>query len=243
MRARGVNDELAIRAFFYEDLHRVASALSLLFECEPTSILKNLLGEYDILVKDFTPQIDHVGRELFGPISFYLPLLEQAAPHLGLTKLTHLIFPSTQVVKVLQEHDPTVRGVTIGRIYFQSQDFGCVRSIELFQASLQDGTHPQDVSATKERISLLSASKKGSTLMPIDHISIELNKIEEVQSIHSRLHELASETLKPYLKEVSHNPGDGSTQTKAAMRDSPEDPFNRIVEFVHYARPYDGCAS
>lgn len=127
-----------------------------------------------------------------------------------------------------------MKGVTIGRIYFQSDDTGIIKCIELFQASLQDGKCPQHIAATQERLSLLTSSNKNSALTPIDHVSIELSTVEDVQNIHNHIQQLASETLKPYQKEVSHNSGDGSTQTKAVMRESKEDPFNKIVEFVHY---------
>lgn len=236
LRARGVNDETVMNALFHEDLFHIAHALSILFEQDSTAILKNFLGDHFVLIEDCNTQIDHVGRELYGPISFYFSLLEQIAPQLGLNKLKHLIFPSMQVVKVLQEQDPNVKGVTIGRIYFQSDDNGNIRCLELFQASLQNGECPQDIAATQERLSLLTSSKNTSVLAPIDHLSIELSTVEDVQRIHNRIQQLSSETLKPYQKEISHNSGDGSTQTKAIMRDSNEAPFNKIVEFVHYEK-------
>ena len=236
LKARGVEDEASMHAFLQEDLLHIAQALSILFEQDSAVVLHNLLGKHLILIEDGHAQIDHVGSELYGPISFYVSLLEQMAPQLGLTKSKHVIFPSTQVVKVLQKHDPDVKGVTIGRIYFQSGETETRKCIELFQASLPDGQSPQSIAATRERLSLLTSSMENSTLTPIDHVSIEFGSVEDVQKIHRRLHQLASETLKPYQKEVSYNSGDGSTQTKAVMRESKEGPFNRIVEFVHYGR-------
>ena len=81
---------------------------------------------------------------------------------------------------------------------------------------------------------LLASSKSDSKQSPIEHLSVEVQTSEEVYRIHQRIHALACDTLFPYQKEVSYNPGDGSTNTKALMRATLEGPFNRIVEFVHY---------
>jgi len=232
--ARGVPDDKTMEDLIHEDFFNLAQALSLLFESDSTCVLQRLLGEHFSLIEGSNPQIDHVGRELYGPLSFYLPLLSQIASQLGLIHQHAIVFPSTQVVKVLQQHDPSLKGVTIGRVYFQSLDQGKRGCLELFQASPQDEKNPQNVEATIQRLSLLTKSADPSSIIPIDHLSIELNSVAEVQRIHERIHNLASNTLIPNQKEVSHNPGDGSTQTKAVMRDSIEAPFNKIVEFVHY---------
>lgn len=234
--ARGVDDENIIEMLFQQDLFHFAHALSILFEQDSATILKHMLGDHYSLIEGYDTQIDHVGRELFGPISFYLPLLNQMAPQLGLINTRNLVFPSTQVVKVLQEHDPKLKGVTIARIYFQSIESGQKGCLELFQTAPQDGKSPQNIEATMQRISLLTATHSSSKQTPIDHLSIQLNSVEEVQSIHQRIHQLASATLKPYQKDISHNSGDGSTQTKALMRDSKNAPFNKIVEFVYYSK-------
>ena len=61
-----------------------------------------------------------------------------------------------------------------------------------------------------------------------------MGTVEEIHQVHARIHELASDTLLPNQNNVSTNPGDGSTNTKALLRDSTETTFNKIVEFVHY---------
>ena len=123
------------------------------------------------------------------------------------------------MVKVLQEKDPAIRGVMIARVYFQNRANGEIKSLELFQAL-------QGIEATQERLSL--------SALPIDHISIQFKTAEEVQASHDRLLELSSEFIRPYQQQLSYNSGDGSTQTKAVIRDSLETPFNKIIEFVHY---------
>ncbi len=235
LMARGVQDEGVMENLVREDLFHMGHAFTVLFEEEPTQVLHALLGEHFFLMDGINAQIDHVGRELLGPLSFYLPLLDRIAPELGLIHLRDLVFPSTQVVKVLQQYDPSLRGVTIGRVYFQSSDSGKIGCLELFQASAQDEKTPQCIEATEERLQLLTSFTGNSKVIPIDHLSIELNDVEEVYRIHERIHKLASDTLTPNQKEVSYNPGDGSTQTKAVMRDFFEAPFNKIVEFVHYS--------
>ena len=234
--ARGVNDEAIIENLVREDILNIEHALNVLFEQDQKKILRNFLGEYFFLIEGYNAQIDHVGRELLGPLSFYLPFLEEISSQLDLTYLRKLTFPSTQVVKVLKQYDPDLQGVTIGRIYFQSPDRLQIGCIELFQAAPQDEKNPQGIEATQERLFLLTNVKSNSIMSPIDHLSIELSSVEEVEQIHTRIHELRSEILMPNQEEVSWNPGDGSTQTKVLMRDSSKTSFNRIIEFVHYAK-------
>lgn len=233
LRARGVRD-ISVEHFLRKDLFHLAHALSILFEQESTQVLHHFLGDQYALIEGYNAHIDHVGRELFGPLSFYLPLLNKMALELDLVTVRQIVFPSTQVVKVLQQHDPDLRGVMIGRIYFQDVGNGKVRCLELFQASSQDEQYPQNIAATEERLSLLTAPCSHSVQTPIDHLALEVNTIEDVQSIHKRIHQLASETIKPYQEHISYNPGDGSTQTKVLLRDSSESVFNKIIEFVHY---------
>ena len=231
--ARGVQDNAAIESLAQEDLFHIAHALSILFEQDQTSVLHELLGEHFFLIEGSTVQIDHVGRELLGPLSFYLPLLDSVAPQLGLLHLRDLVFPSTQVVKTLQQYDPMLQGVTIGRVYFQSPQTGHISCLELFQAAPHDESAPQCIEATQERLSLL-VNPASDSICPIDHLAIEMGTVEEIHQVHARIHELASDTLLPNQNNVSTNPGDGSTNTKALLRDSTETTFNKIVEFVHY---------
>jgi hypothetical protein len=230
---RGVSEEDA-NYFFEMDKKHLAHALSLVFEQDSNLILAEQMGVHIALLDDLEIKIDHVGREIYGPLSFYIPLLKEIAPQLGLINTRNIVFPSTQVVKVLQVFDPTLKGVTVGRLYFQSLDNGDTRCIELFQASTKDDKNPQSIGCTTERFSLLISSKSDSKQSPIEHLSVEVQTSEEVYRIHKRIHALACDTLFPYQQAVSYNPGDGSTNTKALMRATPDAPFNRIVEFVHY---------
>jgi hypothetical protein len=234
--ARGVDDEAIMETLVREDLFHIAQAFSVLFEQNPVIVLNNLLGEHITLIEGYHAQIDHVGRELFGPLSFYLSLLKQIAPNLRFILIRDIVFPSTQVVKVLQKHDPHLQGVTIGRVYLQDSELKQKKCIELFQASTLDEKNPQRIEATRQRLSLLTRGSDTSMVTPIDHLSIELSSIEEVHCVHNRIRERASDTLRLNQMEVSHNPGDGSTQTKALIRSSPEGPFNKIIEFVHYLK-------
>lgn len=236
LRARGVDDN-AVELFVRKDLFHIAHALSILFEQESAHVLQHFLGDRYALIDRVDAHIDHVGRELLGSLSFYLPLLKKLSPELGLVAFMEIVFPSTQVVKVLQHYDPNISGVTIGRMYFQDISNGQIRCLELFQASSQDDQCPQKITATEDRLLLLTAPSSSSLQTPIDHLALEVGAIEDVQSIHDRIHQLASETLMPYQKTISYNPGDGSTQTKVLLRDSTETVFNKIIEFVHYEHP------
>ncbi len=236
LKARGVSDEADMANFIRQDLLHIEQALSVLFEQDSKVVLQAFLGDRFFLIENTRFEIDHVGRELYGPLSFYLPLIEESAPRLGLTCIRQHVFPSTQVVKVLREQDPNLSGVSIARVYFQNNGDGKIKCLELFQAGSSDEQSPQSIQATQERLSLLSADKSDASFSPIDHLSIEFATIEEIERIHGSIQEFASETLMPYQKEISHNPGDRSTNTKVLIRDSAKAPFNKIIEFVHYEK-------
>lgn len=233
---RGIFDAIEMEILVRQDLFHIAHAFSVLFEQDSLILLQNMMGVYFSLMKGYRVHIDHVGRELYGPLSFYLPVLKRMAPKLGLIHLNDVQFPSTQVVKILQQQDPFLQGVTIARSYFQNVDHGKIRCLELFQTSLQDGLLPQKIETSKERLSLLTEPCSHSMLTPIDHLSLELNTVEDVQCIHDRIYDLSSETLMPYQEKISYNPEDGSTQTKVLMRNSRATSFNKIIEFVYYER-------
>ena len=236
LSARGVSDDVSMENFVRKDFFHIAHALSILFEQESANVLHKFLGEQYVLVEGYNTHIDHVGRELFGPLSFYLPFLKKIAAQFGLVYLKDIVFPSTQVVKVLQQHDPDLRGVTIGRIYFQNISDGKIRCLELFQPSSLDEQYPQKIEATEERFVLLTAPFSSSSQTPIDHLALELSTTEDVQKIHDHIRQLTSEILMPYQEKISYNSGDGSTQTKVLLRDSTTTVFNKIIEFVHYER-------
>lgn len=231
---RGVTDRDEIKLFIQKDLLHIAQAFTILFEEDLEQIKKEHLREYEDLIDGYEAKIDHVGRELFGPLSFYLPLLNKMAPKIGLNYLKHIIFPSIQVLKVLQKEDSSLQGLTVARVYFKNNDNGLIKCLELFQASSKDEKWPQKIEFTNKRVSQLTKAKKHSTIIPIDHLSIELNRIEDVKCIHDSIYHRSSDTLMPYENEISFNPADGSLQTKVLLRDSKEVNFNRIVEFVYY---------
>ncbi|MCH9621702.1 MAG: hypothetical protein S4CHLAM20_11270 [Chlamydiia bacterium] len=234
--ARGVSDKQRIENYVHDDFLHIASALNILFEQDSTEILNQFLGQQFSMIKGYKAHIDHVGRELYGPISFYLPLMKQLAPELGLIHLRDVVFPSTQVVETLRKHDPNLQGVTIARIYFQNISNGKIRSLELFQTAPLNESCPQKIKTTEERFSLLTAPNSNSFLTPIDHLSIELNSLEEVQNIHNRINLLRSKNLTPCNEKISYNAGDKSSQVKVLLRDSETTAFNKIVEFVYYEK-------
>ena len=219
LKARGAADDLTIQRLVSEDFFHIAHALSLLFEHDANTILQDLLGDYFPLIAGQNHQIDHVGRELFGPLSFYLPLLEQIAPRLGLIYLSDLTFASTTVAEELQRRDPGLKGVTIARVYFQNLADSRTGCIELFQVF-------QHLKATQERIS--------AKLDPIDHLAIRIDTLQAVQQIHHRIHELTSDRFRCNRKELSSNRRDRTIHTKALMRDAPQGPFHKILEFIYY---------
>lgn len=238
LKARGAKED-EIEKLVHSDLSHLSYALSLLFEQDPHAIFQEALKQYLFLINDRHPSVDHVGRELFGPLSFYLPLLKQISSQMQLVYKKDLVFSSTQIIKVLQRYDPTIKGVTIGRVYLHDKKSDRTACLELFQAAPMDNQNPQCFRATVERLSTLDDNAEESELTPIDHIAIELTSKEDVQEIHEKIHQLASETLRPNQGNVSYNPGDGSTQTKVLIRESIHKPFQRIVEFVHYEKKQD----
>lgn len=224
---RGVKDIALMEDLVRDDLLHIAQSLSLFFDHDPKQVLTDFLGAYSHLLDGCTSQIDHVGKELFGPLSFYLPILKEISPSLGLIYLSDRVFPSVSVVKILQKNDPHLKGITIARVYFQSRDADRKKAfLELFQASPVDEKEPQKIEATQDRLSL--------RIDPIDHLAIRLNTVEEVSVMHERIQKMVSENFLVDLDEVSYNPGDQSSHTKARFRDSSETVFNKIVEFIHY---------
>ena len=227
LKARGVQDEAVKESYAQRDLLQLADALNLYFEQDSTLVLQEFMGEHFSLIERSHYPIDHIGRELFGPLSFYLPLLKQTTPKLGLIYLGELLFPSRSVVKALQKYDSTLQGVTIGRVYFESMKNGKKGCLELFQPSPKEEAGPQSIEWSERR-------RGGEDT--IDHLSIRLNRVEEVLNLHQRIYELKSETILPVMREVSYNSSDGSLHTKALIKNARSSPSNKIIEFVHYDR-------
>ncbi len=114
---RKVSDEASWEFFVQKDLFHISHALSVLFEQASDSVLQNMMGSQASLIEGYNASIDHVGRELYGPLEFYLAILKQMAPEMRLIYLSDIVFPSTQVVKILQQHDASVQGVTLSLIH------------------------------------------------------------------------------------------------------------------------------
>ncbi len=228
-KARGVLVESKMHGYIQTDLSNLVRDLNLLFKENHDDIINVYLGSHVTVLGSSKRHMDHIGRELFGPIQIYLNWLTELAPKLGLKYLRHQVFPSTQVVKVLQSQDPNVRGVTIGRIYFSALGHSQIGALELFQVALLNGDHPQDIRHTFERV----YSSGDSKVVPIEHVSIELNSIEAVNGVQKHLSERAQQdaSLKLYQESVSYNPGDGSTNTKFIIEGAGK---KKIVELVHY---------
>ena len=199
-------------------------------------------------------------ENFFGPMDVYLQILSEQAARLGLnhekyppgkdvTKEGNLIFPSVQVVAVFQKADPQVAGVTVGRIFFTVNDDPATKAgLELFQSSALNNQNPQSVEATLQRQArlLMTASQKAllqkkgeaceqNVTEPVAHLAIALPSRKQVYGIHNMLVKAQSETMKLYGDQVAYNPGDNSTNTKFALKDSyPGAPFNRTIELISY---------
>lgn len=230
-RSRGVADS-EIKHYIDQDLNRIIQSLSFVFHQDPEHsfplFLKNDLDLYGKI------EIDHAGIELYGPISFYLPLIRQISSHLDLIYRKEIIFPSVSIFKELQNLDPKLKGVSIARIFFEDQISGTVRSLELFQAAPLDETDPQPMAATEERISLLNGKRTRSEVFPIDHTAIRMKDLQSIESLHKQIWDSPTKAVLPVLENLSYNPGDGSIHTKAIFRDENSMLYNQIVEFIYY---------
>lgn len=236
------------------DLAHLAQGLTIVFDSDHDAILASMMPWhlYDI-IQDVKPVIDHVGRELFGPLDFYLELLDRYAAAVGLvhvalppgpnvTEKGDAVFQSVQVVEALRQFDPDLEGVTIGKICFSAVDepqtTGC---LELFQPALRDGLAPQCHRHTVERMHNLHSDKATegpvtdlSLQPPVCHLSIEAADVATVFELHEVAQRDTSGMLMPYVDRVVENTGDGSTNTKISIRSRPDSPvYNKIIEIVH----------
>ncbi len=258
-KSRGVMDKDLVKRLITLDLKNIDQALDAIFYPTHPSIASAFIKNLPFNIKLSSTNIEHVGRELFGPLNFYLQLLSEQSESMGLThdlypqgkgvtKDGNFVFPSVQVVKSLRYHDPNVKGVTIGRIYFTKNKYRA--GLELFQASSLNNQQPQDISFTLQRmISLIISPEKLKTWRslpgsnhckltlpePVDHIAVMLPSKRSIYTIHQAAKHIDSPNLKLYLDKVAFNPNDKSTNTKIAVRASYSGaPFNKIIEFVHY---------
>jgi hypothetical protein len=253
LRARGVRDDAIIEQLVRLDLQNLAHALTVLFCTDHETILESVMPDHLYrVIHDVQPVIDHVGRELFGPLDFYLELLAELCGRYGLDHVAlapdetvtpegNAVFQSVQVVEALRQFDPDLAAVTIAKIHFAEHDrpevTGC---LELFQAAGPDGRAPQGYRHTIERLNNLhlEAGQVGIGLSlqpPICHISVEAPDSATVLAIHEVVATDTSKLLMPYVDRVVENPGDHSTNTKLSVRHSPDSPlYNQIIEVVHH---------
>ena len=180
LEARGIdNSDEQIRRVS-ADLYNLGQALTVMFEANAEAILSAVLpADFMSLFDPQDRAIDHVGRELFGPLPFYLGIMQSTAPQLSLTHVAlsaaeyvtpsgDLVFPSTGVIKDLREVDPALSGVTVARIYFREAPRATARCVELFQAATLAGEDPQQDSYMLARMANLYASQDATLYKQID---------------------------------------------------------------------------
>jgi hypothetical protein len=250
LRARGADDDQMIELLVRIDLENLAHAFTILFCSDHELVLRSVMPEHLYrVIEGVQPVIDHVGRELFGPVDFYLELLRELAPRCGLhhraqppgpttTGAGDIVFQSVQVVEALRQFDPDLGGVTIAKTYFADQTMAADHCLELFQPALRDGGSPQCHRHTVERLTNLHIESVGSAGLslqpPICHLSIEAPDVATVHAIHDVVANDTSGMLMPYVDRVTLNPGDHSTNTKLSIRSHPDSPvYNKIIEVVH----------
>jgi len=231
------------------DLTNLAQAFTILFEFDHGLVLRRMMPEHlYTVIRNVSSYIDHVGREIVGPLDFYLQLLADIAPDCGLshhrldsgrgvTADGNAVFPSVQVVEALRVVDPDVAGVTIGKTVFTDEkgvagQRGCV---ELFQPALRDGSAAQSYKMSLERLANLRADAgTAGTRAPICHISVRAADVATVHDLHRVAREDESGLVRLYLDDVVENAGDNSTITKILIRDRADGRiYNKVLEVVH----------
>ncbi|MDR4508195.1 MAG: acyl--CoA ligase [Candidatus Brocadiaceae bacterium] len=270
LKNRGIEDDAGINKFVMFDLNTLAHALTIIFESDKNIVLQSILpSNLFRILENLDLKIDHVGRELFGPLEFYLNILREQSDKLELehialpegenvTEYGDIIFQSVQVVEALRHFDQHLKGVTIGKIYFKNnQDQKSTGCLELFQVAPRDGSSPQNYRYTLARLANLYANpNRGQTdkmfnrsinkgyitddgkiplVTPICHISIKVNELQTVYDFHNAAKNDKSGMIILYLDKVSSNPGDGSINTKIAIRTNSEIPlYNIIIEVAFF---------
>lgn len=254
---RGITHEETVKRLIRLDLMHIEQALGMLFHT-PTGLISELLSELGIKGDCVSAcRVEHVGRELLGPVDIYLKYLTEQAPSLGLhhdpftrngaTVEGNLIFNSTQVVASLQKLDANLSGVTIGRIYFKPASGPNASSgLELFQASAMSNHRPQHILYSLKRLaSLVTAENRpaaekadkpvtGHCHTAVGHIAIEVPEKQTLETLlqQARLAQHGNITL--YQDRISFNPADGSHNVKVVINDAMPHRSQRIVEFIFY---------
>ncbi|MEM8563104.1 MAG: hypothetical protein AAGF57_12755 [Pseudomonadota bacterium] len=271
LQARGIRDEEQQFRRIRADFYNLGHALTVMFEVDPQAILSEALpADFFQLFDSNNRAIDHVGRELFGPLSFYLAIMQRLAPSMGLTheplpagdyvtSQGDLVFPSTGVIQDLREIDPTLSGVTVGRIYFHEKGADTARCVELFQSATIQAANPQsddymlarsanlyagvdavlyELIDLHRREGFVSQQGKIPLVSPLSHIALRVSDIDTVYAAQRYAQQDRSGLVQPYIDKVSFNAADGSTNAKVLIRNpGPLPLFNTIIEIVHYQTP------
>lgn len=247
--ARGVELRHINRAI-ESDLARLVHAMTLLVLHDPKPILASLLPAHLLgSLQDLEYRLDHVGREILCPPDPLLAAWHRARDTLGYLPAPDvndpsapredLIFPSVQVVKAISREDPTVEAVTIAASFLCPDAGAEPVYIELFFPGHRDGSAAQHARHMQNRLTSLRHDphrllKPG---LPICHLSVEVKHRVLLEEIHQLAATDASGLVTPYAAEISINPGDGSHNTKLAVRrgHEPSAPVN-VLEFIYFER-------
>ena len=250
LNRRGVDDSVMIEQLVRLDLGHIAHALTIVFDADHAAVLGALVpARLAPFVSDDESVIDHVARELFGPIDFYLELLSETAPRLGLEHLIHprggnvtghgdVVYQSVDVLASLRRFDPDLAAATIARSLFRDADrpsrHGC---LELIQAADRDGLHPQCHRHTIERMTNLLIESGGSSLRlqpPVCHLGVKVPDDSIVIRLHHAARSDSSGMVMPPVEPEPDTAGSG-TSTRLSIRATPDAPvYNRIIEVAHH---------
>ena len=252
LNRRGVDDSVMVEQLVRIDLGHIAHALTVLFDTNHASVLQSMLpSSVSSLVSGREPVIDHVARELFGPLDFYLEILSEMAPRLGLEHLIHspeedvtghgdAVYQSIEVLAALRRFDPDLDGVTIAEALFRDTDRPSHRGcLELIQPADRAGLHPQCHRHTIERMTNLLTESGGTGLPlqpPICHLGVKAPDDTIVVQIHDAARHDTSGMVLPPVEPVPDTAGPG-TSTRLSIRATPDAPvYNRIIEVAHNSR-------
>ena len=219
---RGVENKDKCIEFFQRDLGFINTALKMLFS-DQANYFDSLIENLPITFLN----LDHVGIEVFGPLSFYKVLIQDYFLYQDWKLIKEKTFPSNQVYNLLKRFDPHLSGVMITKLYFQNSKNLQKRCFELFQASSKEGT-PQSVFFTDLRLS----SQEDQGCIPINHVAFEVDKknLKKIFEFFSN-NESSFSSCEPH---ISHNPYDDSYQMKIISQRKLLDPAIRILEFISY---------
>jgi len=247
LATRGVRPD-DVTASARRDALRLAHAASLLLDHEPAAVLGSLAPTHlqDRLSR-MDLRLDHVGREVACLLDSLLALWRDACEADGYASLPRggpfatadgdLVFPSVQVLSALQATDPTLDEVTIARSFVLPPDGGPEVSVELFYAGSRDGRSGQNLQHMTDRLTALLPDpfRLSPAAPPVCHVSLEVAHEKDLEVVHEFARRDRSGLIAPYAADISANPGDGSLNTKMAVRRfrSPSAPTN-VLEFVSF---------